>query len=695
MKLNIWIETNESTFASLMLNYIKELDDKECINVMLLNNIKVNETWLQQHDVTIIRYNQYAMLGNALNSVANIILGNEIAHISIHASLSIVREHILSFLASISVYMSGIQLSLYEESMSELLVSRFVNDLRPGDFQKLTNNYSKTIASSIKNKNKIPKENWNTVANYSLHKILNTTYYLQQNSALKNTKKFPTGKLDELEGGRLKDYLDLFSISESIYNSLKSVKHKALLLIAPVLLHEELQQNLQSEFKNKVNNVIQNELVKNKNLILYRDGDIELFPTAPSIEGMMVLKIPSVFTINLLKAINLLPEVISGPFTAELLQSPDKNIAFSFTNEVIEEIKSYIIESNLNIAPPFYLSEFSQRKRYRVFCCPGSLGDVIYALGSVNSLRKIYSEEFIFIARKLYKELVESFPLINHFIDMANPSDEERIITSAAKLNKDFYYFGRWEQIVAKKHMTDAFLECEGFSFEDEDKQPSIVIKNINKKKVDDFIASHDLSKNKVVLLHPNIGSPNRTWTEDGWSYLAKQFISDGWTVLIIGSDNNKYQEKKMMAINEPLAIDCVNKFSVIETIYLMEKCQLLVACDSGPVGLAGLTNIAICALYSIIPSEYRLPYRNGRKGWNALGINTGCQYGQCGHLILNAEFFEKKLNKQFRQPIGHDFSDWCPNDNKYLCMKTFSPEYFWSEIQVFLNSESYVHNKS
>lgn len=163
--------------------------------------------------------------------------------------------------------------------------------------------------------------------------------------------------------------------------------------------------------------------------------------------------------------------------------------------------------------------------------------------------------------------------------------------------------------------------------------------------------------------MHPNIGSPNRTWTEKGWNQLAKYFIAAGWKVIIIGSDNNKYQEKKMMDIDIPEAIDCINQFSMLEMIYLMERCQLLVACDSGPVALAGLTSIAICGLYSIIPARYRLPYRNGKYGWNAMGIDTGCQYGQCGHLIMSPQFFKNKLGKEFMPPRGDEFSIWCPND--------------------------------
>jgi hypothetical protein len=59
-----------------------------------------------------------------------------------------------------------------------------------------------------------------------------------------------------------------------------------------------------------------------------------------------------------------------------------------------------------------------------------------------------------------------------------------------------------------------------------------------------------------------------------------------------------------MMDIDIPEAIDCINQFSMLEMIYLMERCQLLVALRLGPVALAGLTSIAICGLYSIIPAN-------------------------------------------------------------------------------------------
>lgn len=136
------------------------------------------------------------------------------------------------------------------------------------------------------------------------------------------------------------------------------------------------------------------------------------------------------------------------------------------------------------------------------------------------------------------------------------------------------------------------------------------------------------------------------------------------------------------MSITNPHAITAVNAFSIMETIYFMRHCALLIACDSGPVALAGMTSIGIISTYSQIEAKNRLPFRNGAQGWNALGIDVACPaYGPCGRLVSTNP----------KETTGVSFAEWCPKDKTYECMRGLSGETMVYLINHFLQSDDYI----
>lgn len=179
-----------------------------------------------------------------------------------------------------------------------------------------------------------------------------------------------------------------------------------------------------------------------------------------------------------------------------------------------------------------------------------------------------------------------------------------------------------------------------------------------------------------MVLIHPNVGVPNRTYPQSLWSELVDKFIAEGWSVILIGSNNNFYSHKKAVRIENERVFNVIDKFTMAESAYLMTKASLLVACDSGPVALAAVTDIAICALYSVVPGEFRLPYRHGVPGWNARAINKSCQYYHCA--------------SSYSLGASETFDAWCPNNKTYSCMKEYTPSEFFNEIKDFLASVAF-----
>jgi ADP-heptose:LPS heptosyltransferase len=66
----------------------------------------------------------------------------------------------------------------------------------------------------------------------------------------------------------------------------------------------------------------------------------------------------------------------------------------------------------------------------------------------------------------------------------------------------------------------------------------------VDKTKVDAFLKENNLT-GRVVLIHPNSGVANRTWPAAAWEALIERFLDDGWSVVLIGSNNNFYSHKK------------------------------------------------------------------------------------------------------------------------------------------------------
>ena len=695
MKIRLFIETKEVTLPLQMSNFIQGMDG--VVNILFTCSDKLSGKWLGENSNLVLKYNESTLL-SALDKISQVLIKHSPTTLDIHVALAESYNLLIPLLMRLNALRSLIHLHVYEGEMAELVAASALEKIPVNVLDKLTSGYANAINIALNKNHHIPKEDWSIAAGYAWHKVLTTTYYLQENSAFKKSMKLPCSNVPIVDERKITDFLELFKIPFSIYSQLRKISSSSLLLLSTSPRFPSMKKQHQEALVEVILHAINECVITKDKIILFREQkDGEVDSEILRRLGYMVIKLPDLITVNLLKVLQILPVTVAGCFSDELYQVPEQNILFLLTTNLPKETDKYVSQINLDSKKNYYVNELGGVKtgsfKKRLFYCPGSMGDAIYALGCLTAFREHYDEEFIFIAHKLYHDLIISSPMVSQYWD-ANALTEENIIDAEIARQEDkFHFLGRWEDIVASRHMTDAFIGDDIQNHSLSNKQPIISLVSLDKSNVDDFILVNGLQKEKIVLLHPNIGSPNRTWTEKGWNQLAKYFIAAGWKVIIIGSDNNKYQEKKMMDIDIPEAIDCINQFSMLEMIYLMERCQLLVACDSGPVALAGLTSIAICGLYSIIPAKYRLPYRNGKYGWNAMGIDTGCQYGQCGHLIMSPQFFKNKLGKEFMPPRGDEFSIWCPNDKKYRCLKKITAEYFWHQIQLFLNSDSYVGN--
>lgn len=322
-----------------------------------------------------------------------------------------------------------------------------------------------------------------------------------------------------------------------------------------------------------------------------------------------------------------------------------------------------------------------------------SLGDCMFALSAVRALYAVTKKKIIFVTRRAYIPLAQCNPWIYKVIATEDLADYSLL---------DYFYeetqrsarFCEALHILADCHQIEACLHSVGTKINPAEMSMDVDLSGHDISRVESFFAENNLEGENVVLLHANVGDPNRTWSGDNWNILADKFINLGWRVIAIGSTNNKYAETQVHILNNHEVINAVDNFSILESIQLMRKCHLLVATDSGPVALAGASDIAIVAIYSIVPGQKRIAYRHGKLGWNALCINLKCKYSHCMQLAIDEKFCRKVLgtNIQMRR-----LNDWCPLGDvqgehvRYSCVKKYSAENLFKEITMFLGSDKFI----
>lgn len=407
-----------------------------------------------------------------------------------------------------------------------------------------------------------------------------------------------------------------------------------------------------------------------------------------------------------LHALGVVPENISGHPDLYLLAFPINRVSYSFlyedlsfhrTKQFCKLLFSAGYQGNI-----LYSSETKnllnrnderQLDDMILIKMKSSLGDCMFALSAVKALYAATKKKITFVTHRAYTQLAECNPWIDKVIAIEDLSDHALIDYFYEETQRSVH-FCEVLHILADCHQIDACLRSVGAKINPKEMSMDIDLSRHDLTRVDEFFAKHNLNDENIVLLHANIGDPNRTWSGENWNILAEKFIHLGWKVVAIGSTNNKYAETQVHAFNHPAVINVVDQFSILESIHLMRKCHLLVATDSGPVALAGASDIAIVSLYSIVPGHKRIPYRHGRLGWNALCVNLKCKYGHCMNLAIDAKFCRNVLgtNIQMRR-----LNNWCPLGDvqgdkfRYSCIKNYSAEKLFPEIMVFLSSEKFV----
>ncbi|MCT4704605.1 hypothetical protein MUA03_01605 [Enterobacteriaceae bacterium H16N7] len=688
MKFNIFIETSSWAFAAQLMTFSGSDEDSNTQSLLLTKESKINTQG--RNNVHVFTYQQQA-IAIFIHKIGDFLSRQPIDAINIFAGISTTQHTVLPLIKRLQRHLPTITLHLFEERASVLAYKEFAEN-SPQAVHSALLRYADEIKNELVRQSSTPPS-WGICMHYAWAKVVKTHFYVRHATL---PAGLLTTRLHSLDEDKRVAWLSLFGLTPSLYENLKNflANNAVLLTTTP---YSSLTTELHYAAVEQTLEGIKNEFCGQANLLTHSAENS--FIARLHMRGWNVITLPQKIIADVLLWCGVTPSLLISDIAEEALFKPANAKALILTSAPEEDthvLTNAAQEQNLitTLSPTREVEHYRQQqpKTKRIYICTASMGDTIFALGAINHVRKENpNEETILISRGIYRELIEASSAVDAFWEFDKLTPEMLFDLELVKREGKLHVLATWEQILAPAHMTDAFISGTGKSIAiNTHKQAPVTITSWQEEKVETFFSKHNLTNNKIVLIHANVGSKNRTWFKDSWLELAKNFIHDGWQVIFIGSDKNNYGNKSTMEIMLPGAVDGRNCFSLLETVALMQRCDLLVATDSGPVALAGLCNIAICALYTIIPAKNRLPWRHGELGWNASGIDVGCHYGQCGHLIGSESFFKNTLHKKYKSPTGTDFDVWCPNKQTYTCLRKYSARSFWNEITAFLASERY-----
>lgn len=309
------------------------------------------------------------------------------------------------------------------------------------------------------------------------------------------------------------------------------------------------------------------------------------------------------------------------------------------------------------------------------------LGDVLMALPLARVLKQSDPGCKVFFASaKQYASLLRASPHVDEVISNCPLNGKKVIDLNPAKYG------------VGDLHQVDAFLKAAGFDVPNALKEIELRISRGEDRRVKRLLRQYRVTeeRSKIVLLHAAKGDPNRTWPAEHWERLCEIFLDQGYSVIATGNSTDD-PRRGVHRMNVKGVISLIDLLSPLEFVRLCARAALLVSTDSGPIQLAGASDIAIAGIYTVIPGRCRLPYRRGQAGWKSVAIEPSCEFAGCYRLLEDEKYFgpaREAMKKGLLSP-AQLFAEWCPAQTPYACLQSqITPEMVFHHCQRLLSGE-------
>ena len=297
------------------------------------------------------------------------------------------------------------------------------------------------------------------------------------------------------------------------------------------------------------------------------------------------------------------------------------------------------------------------------------MGDVLMAMSALSAIKRAVGIKVFLETSPDYAELASSCPLIDGvfqspqavagFVQQSGMKDVKYIDWSPA-------HFG-----ISRLHQVDAFLMSLGITLADAYKGVELDLGDESRFARLAALMETLPQDSKKIVVHPGKTDPNRTIPPQVWLDIIDMQRSAGHIVVLIGR-SHAVDGRGVARFDHPDTIDLTDALSLLETIYVLRQCDVLISGDSGPIQLAGASDIGIVGLYSVVAGANRLPYRPEMAANQTMGLSPSCPFHPC-----YPKMHDPDVLTLFRREEGLSdtdipalFSRWCVNPDRYACMR-------------------------
>jgi heptosyltransferase-2 len=124
-----------------------------------------------------------------------------------------------------------------------------------------------------------------------------------------------------------------------------------------------------------------------------------------------------------------------------------------------------------------------------------------------------------------------------------------------------------------------------------------------------------------------------RRWPVESYADLGRELLARGFEVVLVGGPEDGWAT----VFFEGLGVkDFIGKLSLLETLALLDESDVMVTHDTGPLHLAGITQVGIVSIFGPTDPRGRLPQRMdtvaiwGGEGFACRPCYDGVNYAPC-----------------------------------------------------------------
>lgn len=319
------------------------------------------------------------------------------------------------------------------------------------------------------------------------------------------------------------------------------------------------------------------------------------------------------------------------------------------------EDKPDYIAANLNGAVSWILEEvssneqraMSKEKERILIVKPSSLGDIIHSLPVLWALRKAYPDAYIgWVVKDVWQSVLTDNPLIDHLIILKKGTSgmisairearslkfdtvidlqgllrsgvitffsgaADRLGFSNARELAPIFYNNKVVVPPGKMHAVDRYMLAVGESGKLEF---PLYINIEDAEWVKQFLLENNLNnKIPLIAINPSARWVKKRWPAASYAALINQLIKELKAgIIIVGSkDDIPIAEEITSHVNERICI-ATGKTSIMRLAALLEKVNLLITNDSGPMHIAAALGTPVVALFGPTDPELTGPYGKG-----------------------------------------------------------------------------------